>query len=96
MPSISIIVPVYQAEKYLSKCIESVLRQTFSDWELLLIDDGCRDSSPAICDRYAAQDDRINYLDYVEIVSAIDALGGERPPEREFSGDPYYESLRRA
>ena len=59
MPSISIIVPVYQAEKYLSKCIESVLRQTFSDWELLLIDDGCRDSSPAICDRYAAQDDRI-------------------------------------
>ena len=44
----------------------------------------------------AAQDDRINYLDYVEIVSAIDALGGERPPEREFSGDPYYESLRRA
>ena len=39
MPSISIIVPVYQAEKYLSKCIESVLRQTFSDWELLLIDD---------------------------------------------------------
>ena len=59
MPSISIIVPVYQAEKYLSKCIESVLRQTFSDWELLLIDDGCRDSSPEICDRYAAKDDRI-------------------------------------
>lgn len=42
----------------------------------------------------AAQDDRINYLDYVEIVNAIEALGGERPPEREFSGDPYYESLR--
>ena len=42
----------------------------------------------------AAQDDEVNYLDYVEIVSAIDALGGERPPEREFSGDPYYESLK--
>jgi len=43
----------------------------------------------------AAQDDRTNYLDYVEIVSAIEELGGERPPEREFNGDPYYESLKR-
>jgi len=43
----------------------------------------------------AAQDDTVNYLDYVEIVSAIDALGGERPAEREFTGDPYYESLKR-
>ena len=43
----------------------------------------------------AAQDDSVNYLDYVEIVSAIDALGGERPSEREFTGDPYYESLKR-
>lgn len=43
----------------------------------------------------AAQDDAVNYLDYVEIVSAIDALGGDRPPEREFTGDPYYESLKR-
>lgn len=43
----------------------------------------------------AALDDRTNYLDYVEIVSAIDALGGEHPPERDFNGDPYYESLKR-
>ncbi|MBQ2990839.1 MAG: hypothetical protein IJD60_06070 [Clostridia bacterium] len=43
----------------------------------------------------AALDDHINYLDYVEVVNAIDALGGERPPERDFSGDPYYESLKR-
>lgn len=43
----------------------------------------------------AALDDRTNYLDYVEIVSAIEALGGERPPERDFNGDPYYESLKR-
>ena len=43
----------------------------------------------------AAQSPDINYLDYVEVVNAIEALGGERPPEREFSGDPYYESLRR-
>ena len=43
----------------------------------------------------AAQSPDINYLDYVEVVNAIEELGGERPPEREFSGDPYYESLRR-
>lgn len=42
----------------------------------------------------AAQSPDINYLDYVEVVNAIEALGGERPPEREFSGDPYYESFR--
>lgn len=42
----------------------------------------------------AAQSPDINYLDYVEVVNAIEALCGERPPEREFSGDPYYESLR--
>lgn len=59
MPSISVIVPVYQAEKFLKNCVESVLKQTFSDWELLLIDDGCTDRSPAICDACAAEDDRI-------------------------------------
>ena len=59
MPSISVIVPVYQAEKLLRPCVDSVLAQTFSDWELLLIDDGSRDGSPAICDEYAAKDQRI-------------------------------------
>ena len=59
MPAISVIVPVYQAEKLLPQCVNSVLAQTFSDWELLLIDDGSRDGSPALCDGYAAQDPRI-------------------------------------
>lgn len=59
MPKISVIVPVYNAEKYLSKCIDSVLAQTFSDWELLLIDDGSPDRSGEICDEYAAKDSRI-------------------------------------
>lgn len=59
MPCISVIVPVYQAENFLRSCVESVLRQTFSDWELLLIDDGCTDESGAICDAYAASDARI-------------------------------------
>ena len=59
MPSISVIVPVYQAEKYVKRCVESVVKQTFSDWELLLIDDGCTDASPAICEACAAEDDRV-------------------------------------
>ena len=58
-PSVSIIVPVYNAESTLPRCIESILHQTCGDFELLLVDDGSRDSSGAICDRYAAQDSRI-------------------------------------
>ena len=59
MPSISVIVPVYQAENFIRDCVESVRQQTFSDWELLLVDDGCTDGSPAICDELARTDDRI-------------------------------------
>lgn len=58
-PTISIIIPVYQTERYLSACIDSVTSQTFSDFELLLIDDGSRDKSGVICDRYAEEDSRI-------------------------------------
>ena len=57
--SISIIVPVYNVEKYLAQCIESIIAQTFIDWELLLIDDGSKDKSGKICDKYAAEDSRI-------------------------------------
>lgn len=56
---ISVIIPVYNADKYLTACIDSVLAQQMADFELLLIDDGSKDSSPDICDRYAAQDTRI-------------------------------------
>ena len=59
MAEVSIIVPVYQVEKYISQCIESVLNQTFKDFELILIDDGSKDNSGIICDSYAAKDDRI-------------------------------------
>ena len=59
MPSISVIVPVYQAEKFLPACAESVTNQTFSDWELILVDDGSTDGSSALCGRFAAKDPRI-------------------------------------
>ena len=58
-PKISVIVPVYNTEKYLKRCIDSILAQSFSDFELLLIDDGSTDASPAICDEYAAKDTRV-------------------------------------
>ena len=56
---ISIIIPIYNTEAYLPKCIDSILSQSFTDYELLLIDDGSIDNSGAICDNYAQQDNRI-------------------------------------
>lgn len=59
MPKISVIVPVYHAEAYLAPCIDSILAQSFSDFELILVDDGGSDGCPAICDAYAARDRRV-------------------------------------
>lgn len=59
MPKVSIIVPVYKVETYLHRCIDSIFAQTFTDWELLLIDDGSPDRSGEICDEYAQKDKRI-------------------------------------
>lgn len=56
---VSIIVPVYNVEKYLKRCIDSIIEQTYTDWELLLIDDGSYDNSGKICDEYAENDRRI-------------------------------------
>lgn len=57
--AISVIVPVYNVEKYLNRCIDSILAQTFTDFELLLIDDGSKDASGEICDEYVAKDTRV-------------------------------------
>jgi glycosyltransferase involved in cell wall biosynthesis len=62
MPKISVVVPVYRGEKYLRECIESILGQTFKDFELLLLDDGSPDHSGDICDRYAQKDDRVRVI----------------------------------
>lgn len=58
-PLISIIVPIYNSKKTLCRCVDSILNQTFTDWELLLIDDGSKDKSGEICDEYTANDFRI-------------------------------------
>lgn len=58
-PLISIVVPVYKVEKFLSRCIESVLHQTYTNWELILVDDGSPDRCGDMCDAYARRDARI-------------------------------------
>lgn len=61
-PEISVIVPVYNVEKYLSECIDSILAQTFRNFELILIDDGSKDKSGEICDGYALKESRIKVI----------------------------------
>lgn len=62
MPKISVIVPVYQVEQFLCRCVDSILCQTFRDFELILVDDGSPDNSGAICDAYAQKDPRIRVI----------------------------------
>lgn len=59
---ISILVPVYNVERYLARCIDSVLSQSFQEWELILVDDGSTDNCPRICDEYANKDKRIKVI----------------------------------
>ncbi len=61
-PLVSVIVPIYNVEKYLKKCIESIIRQTYQQLEIILVDDGSTDSSPQICDEFLKLDDRIKVI----------------------------------
>lgn len=62
MAEVSIIVPVYQVEKYIRQCVDSILAQTFTDFELILVDDGSTDKSGEICDEYAKVDGRVKVI----------------------------------
>ena len=62
MAEVSIIVPVYQVEKYIRQCVDSILAQTFTDFELILVDDGSKDKSGQICDEYARMDTRVKVI----------------------------------
>ncbi len=59
MAQITVIVPVYKVEKYIDRCVESILTQTFRDFDLVLVDDGSPDTCPQVCDTYAEKDDRV-------------------------------------
>lgn len=61
-PLVSIIVPVYNAEDYLRYCVDSILQQSYVNLEVILVDDGAKDSSPQICDEFAAQDNRVTVI----------------------------------
>ena len=61
-PKISVIVPVYKAEHYLARCVDTLLAQTFDDFEVILVDDGSPDNSGAICDEYALKDKRVRVI----------------------------------
>ena len=62
MPQISVIVPVYKVEEYLPRCIDSILAQTFTDFELILVDDGSPDNCGEICEKYAEKDSRVQVI----------------------------------
>ena len=62
MPVVSVIVPIYNAQKYLGKCVESILLQTYQNMEILLIDDGSTDGCFDICEKYASEDERIRVI----------------------------------
>ena len=61
-PIFSVIVPIYNVESFLKKCVDSILCQTFNNFELILVDDGSPDRCPAICDSYAERDARVRIV----------------------------------
>lgn len=75
-PIVSIIVPLYNAESAITRCVDSILKQNFSDFELLLVDDGSLDSSGRICDEYAKKDVRVHVIHEANHLSLQPAVRG--------------------
>ena len=74
MPKITVLMPVYNAERYVGEAIESILRQTFADFECLLLNDGSTDGSASILRQYAQRDHRIRFYDFTENAGLIARL----------------------
>src|SRR5260221_8926960 len=72
-PLVSIVTPVYNGEQYLVECIESVIRQTYGNWEYLIVNNCSTDSTAEIASRYAERDDRIHVFNYNEFVNVIES-----------------------
>lgn len=96
MPVFSVIVPVYNGEQYLHKCVDSILSQTFSDLELILVDDGSTDNCPKICDEYAMKDSRVKVIHQVNQGVSIARNMGLSEATGEYvafcDGDDYYKN----
>ena len=86
IPMISVIVPVYNAEKYLRRCVESIQRQTYPNIEILLVDDGSEDESGRLCDRLAGEDPRIRVIHKKNGGQASARNAGLRQAEGELIG----------
>jgi glycosyltransferase involved in cell wall biosynthesis len=71
-PTVSVVTPVYNGEEYLAECIESVVRQTYTDWEYVIVDNASTDASGSIADRYAARDGRIRVQHESEFLHALE------------------------
>ena len=72
---ISVVIPVYNVEKYLRRCVDSVLSQTYENLEIILVDDGSPDGCPQICDQYAQKDSRIRVIHKkMEVCPALEML----------------------
>ncbi|WP_300080092.1 glycosyltransferase family 2 protein [uncultured Thomasclavelia sp.] len=80
----SIIVPVYNVEKYLRECVDSILKQNFYDFELILVDDGSKDKSPQICDEYARNDNRVTVLHQKNLGQSIARNNGVKISKGEY------------
>ena len=76
--TISVIVPIYKVEAYLQQCVDSVLAQTYTDLDIVLVDDGSPDNCPAICDAYARKDAWVQVVHKPNVRAAGRSAGGQR------------------
>lgn len=86
MDKVSVIVPIYNAEKYLENCIESLLRQTYENIEIVLVNDGSTDNSKKICEKYLANDSRIQLINTMnQGAGRARQIGVQKATERNFA-----------